>query len=192
MLINKSNILLSSFVSSLFLVTYFFSISPNDESVRLWTRYSAHLSFIYLLVAYSAGILSQNFKYPITKQLLKNRRYFGLGFSVTHTFHLVALIYFFYIRNEEPTIVTILGGGLGYLLMYAMAITSTDEMVKMVGIKRWKLIHTIGINYLVVIFFYAFVGAIYQTSIYSIYTIYVLAILIVWGLKISNMVKQSV
>ena len=76
--------------------------------------------------------------------------------------------------------------------MYAMAITSTDEMVKMVGIKRWKLIHTIGINYLVVIFFYTFVGAIYQTSIYSIYTIYVLAILIVWGLKISNMIKQSV
>ena len=192
MTINKSSILFSSFLASSFLAFYFLFISINDESVKNWTRYSAHLSFFYLFFAYSASILTQNFKYSFTRKILKNRRYFGLSFSIAHTFHLVALIYFFYSMNDEPSLVSILGGGLGYFLMYVMAITSSEKMVRKIGIKSWRLIHTIGINYLVVIFFYAFVGAIYQTSIYSIYTIYVLAILIIWGLKISNMVKQRV
>ena len=48
--------------------------------------------------------------------------------------------------------VSIIGGGFGYLLMYAMALTSTDKMVRRVGIKNWRMLHSIGINYLVIAF----------------------------------------
>ncbi len=75
---------------------------------------------------------------------------------------------------------------MGYSLMYAMTLTSTDAMAKRIGIKNWKMLHSTGINYLVIIFFYTFVGSIVGTSLYSIYTVYVLAILIIWTVKIVN------
>ena len=189
MKITKFNLLFSSVLFSSALVVYFFAIAPSNESARLWTRYSAHLSFLYLIAAYSVSRLRVIFNLEAINSLAINRRYLGLGFSISHSIHLVALIYFFYVSNENPGIVSIIGGGLGYLLMYAMTLTSTDAMVKRIGIKHWKILHTIGINYLVVIFFYTFVGSIIGTSAYSIYTIYVLAILLIWTLKIVKFKK---
>ena len=76
------------------------------------------------------------------------------------------------------------------MLMYAMTLTSTDAMVKRIGIRYWKMLHIIGINYLMVIFFYTFVGSIIGTTAYSMYTIYVLAILLIWTLKIIKFKKS--
>lgn len=190
MLLTKFNLLISSILFSFALAIYFFIISPSDDSARLWTRYSAHLSFLYLIAAYSVSILKDIFNFDAINNLAINRRYFGLSFSITHSVHLVALIYFFYISNENPALISILGGGLGYLLMYAMTLTSTDAMIKRIGIKNWKMLHTTGINYLVILFFYTFSGSMVETSLYSIYTVYVLAILIIWMLKIVKFAKS--
>ena len=187
--LTKFNLLFSSILFSFALAIYFFIIASSDESARLWTRYSAHLSFLYLITAYSVSIFKDTFNHDAINNLVINRRYFGLSFSISHSVHLVALIYFFYTSNENPGIVSIIGGGLGYLLMYAMTLTSTDAMVKRIGIKNWKMLHTIGINYLVIIFFYTFVGSMLGTSPYSIYTVYVLAIIIIWTLKIFKFAK---
>ena len=187
--LTKFNLLFSSILFSFALAIYFFIIASSDESARLWTRYSAHLSFLYLITAYSVSIFKDTFNHDAINNLVINRRYFGLSFSISHSVHLVALIYFFYTSNENPGIVSIIGGGLGYLLMYAMTLTSTDAMVKRIGIKNWKMLHTIGINYLVIIFFYTFFGSMVGTSLYSIYTVYVLAIIIIWTLKIFKFAK---
>ena len=188
--LTKFNLLFSSALFSFVLAIYFFIIAPSDESARLWTRYSAHLSFLYLIAAYSLSILKDTLNLDAINNLAINRRYFGLSFSISHSVHLVALIYFFYTSNENPGIVSIIGGGLGYMLMFAMTLTSTDAMVKRIGIKNWKMLHTTGINYLVIIFFYTFVGSMVGTSLYSIYTVYVLAILIIWMLKIVKFAKS--
>lgn len=190
MLLTKFNLLISSILFSFALAIYFFIISPSDDSAGLWTRYSAHLSFLYLIAAYSVSILKDIFNFDAINNSAINRRYFGLSFSITHSVHLVALIYFFYISNENPALISILGGGLGYLLMYAMTLTSTDAMIKRIGIKNWKMLHTTGINYLVILFFYTFSGSMVETSLYSIYTVYLLAILIIWMLKIVKFAKS--
>ena len=189
MILTKFNLLFSSILFSFALAIYFFIIASSDESGRLWTRYSAHLSFLYLITAYSVSIFKDTFNHDAINNLVINRRYFGLSFSISHSVHLVALIYFFYTSNENPGIVSIIGGGLGYLLMYAMTLTSTDAMVKRIGIKNWKMLHTTGINYLVIIFFYTFVGSMLGTSPYSIYMVYVLVIIIIWTLKIVKFAK---
>ncbi|ERL47434.1 methyltransferase TrmFO protein [Candidatus Micropelagos thuwalensis] len=190
MLLTKFNLLFSSVLFSFALAIYFFIIAPSDDSAGLWTRYSAHLSFLYLIAAYSVSILKDTFNFDAINNLATNRRYFGLSFSITHSVHLAALIYFFYTNNENPELVSILGGGLGYLLMYAMTLTSTDAMVKRIGIKNWKMLHATGVNYLVIIFFYTFSGSMIETSLYSTYTVYVLVILIIWMLKIIKFAKS--
>lgn len=190
MVITKFNLLFSSVLWSVVLMAYFFIISSSDESAKLWAKYSAHLSFIYLFVAYSVGTLTKYFAFKPINHLAINRRSIGLSFSITHSFHLIAIVYFFTTTAEQPSIVSIIGGGLGYLLMYAMTLTSTDAMVERMGVQRWKMLHTIGINYLIIIFFITFVGSIFEISAYSINSIYVLAILFIWILKIKKLINR--
>ena len=154
----KKILLLSSLLLSLLLAWYFLVIVPSQDSALLWARYTANLSFLYLFAAFSASALNESFKNQSSKILLRNRRYFGLSFAIAHSFHLVALIYFFSGSNDEPSIVSVLGGGLGYLLMYGMALTSTDKMVRRLGIKNWRLLHTVGINYLAIAFLFTFIA----------------------------------
>jgi len=47
---------------------------------------------------------------------------------------------------------TVAGGGLAYVLMYLMAFTSTDNMIAKLGANRWKILHTIGIYYILIVF----------------------------------------
>ena len=183
-------LMLSSFLLSLLLGGYFLIGMASEDSALLWARYSANLSFVYLFAAFSASALNLRFKNQTTKFLLRNRRYFGLSFALAHTFHLAALIYFFLGGNDQPSMVSIIGGGLGYLLMYAMALTSTDKMVRRFGIKNWKLLHSIGINYLVIAFLFTFIANIFQKEIYSIYTIFTIAILMILTLKLMNKTRQ--
>ena len=81
-----------------------------------------------------------------------------MSFALAHSIHLVALTSFFIAINENPGIVVIIGGGLGYVAIYAMALTSNDNAVKKLGFKRWKQIHWFGANYIAVIFAYTYVG----------------------------------
>ncbi len=113
-----------------------------------------------------------------------------MSFAIAHTFHLAALIYFFLDSSDQPSMVSIIGGGFGYLLMYAMALTSTDKMVRAVGIKNWKLLHSIGINYLVIAFLFTFIANVFQKDIYSIYTIFTIAVFMIWMLKLINRARQ--
>ena len=80
-----------------------------------------------------------------------HRRHIGLSLernALAHTIHLVALTSFFVTTNQNPDIVTVLGGGLAYLAMYIMAFTSNDNAVRKIAFKRWKLIHKLGANYI--------------------------------------------
>ena len=182
--------MLSSLLLSLLLASYFLVIISSEDGALLWARYSANLSFLYLFAAFSASALNLRFKNQTTKFLLRNRRYFGLGFALAHSFHLAALIYFFSSTNDEPSMVSIIGGGLGYLLMFAMAITSTDKMIRRLGNKNWRLLHTIGINYLIGAFLFTFIANAFQKDIYSIYTIFTIAVFMIWMLKLTNRARQ--
>ena len=54
--------------------------------------------------------------------------------------------------------IVIIGGGLGCVAIYVMALTSNDNAVKKLGFKRWKQIHWFGANYIAVIFALTYVG----------------------------------
>ena len=57
----------------------------------LWTRYSAHLAFFFLLAAFLASTARRRWRHPATRVLMSYRRQLGLGFATAHAFHLAAL-----------------------------------------------------------------------------------------------------
>ena len=170
----------SVFLSAMvMLVTYL--VPPAEIAVTsdsppgfllLWTRYSAHLAFVFLLLAFSASTLKALVNNAQTRDLVRYRRQLGLGFATAHTFHLVALILFLSNLEGYSVDASIAVAGFGYVVTALLALTSNDYSVRRLGHAKWKQLHTVGISILMLYFFVAFSGRL-LTNFAPIYAAYV-------------------
>lgn len=120
-------------------------------------RYTARVGFPLLILAYIARPLHQLRPSGFSKAALASRRWIGLGFAASHTLHLGALIVALRLEGQTPEPATVIGGGLAYVLLYAMAFTSTAAAQRAMG-KWWKRLHRFGIHYLWLIFAQSYLG----------------------------------
>ncbi len=121
------------------------------EGWQLAARWTAKLGFAMLLITYSASSLARLWRGPATQALLRQRRWWGLGFAACHTAHLVALVTFLRLSGEARPVPILLFAGGAYATMYAMALTSSDRAMRALG-RSWKRLHTLGIHWLWLIF----------------------------------------
>ena len=170
------SVLLSALVM---LVTYLVpaaEIAVTSDSppgfLLLWTRYSAHLAFAFLLLAFSASTLKALITNAQTRGLVRYRRQLGLGFATAHTFHLVALILFLSNLEGYSVDASLAVAGFGYVVTALLAVTSNDYSIKRLGPANWKQLHSVGISILMLYFFVAFSGRL-LTNFAPIYAIYV-------------------
>ena len=108
----------------------------------LWTRYSAHLAFVFLLLAFSASTLKALVNNAPTRGLVRYRRQLGLGFATAHTSHLVALILFLSNLEGYSVDASVAVAGFGYVVTALLALTSNDYSVRRLGPAKWKHLHT--------------------------------------------------
>ena len=170
------SVLLSALV---ILVTYLApaaEIAVTSDSppgfLLLWTRYSAHLAFVFLLLAFSASTLKAFINEAQTRGLVRYRRQLGLGFATAHTFHLVALILFLSNLEGYSVDASLAVAGFGYVVTALLAVTSNDYSIKRLGPANWKQLHSVGISILMLYFFVAFSGRL-LTNFAPIYAVYV-------------------
>lgn len=170
------SVLLSALVM---LVTYLapaVEIAVTSDSppgfLLLWTRYSAHLAFVFLLLAFSASTLKAFANNAQTRGLVRYRRQLGLGFATAHTFHLVALILFLSNLEGYSVDASVAVAGFGYVVTALLAVTSNDYSIKRLGPAKWKQFHSVGISILMLYFFVAFSGRL-LTNFAPIYAVYV-------------------
>jgi DMSO/TMAO reductase YedYZ heme-binding membrane subunit len=142
----------------------------------LWTRYSAHLAFLFLLVAFLTSTARRRWRHPVTRVLMNYRRQLGLGFATAHAFHLAALTLLLLNLEGFSVTASLAVAAFGYAVTTALAVTSNNWSVRRLGVKRWRLLHTIGINILMLYFFVAFSAALIQKG-GTVYVVYVLAII---------------
>ena len=170
------SVLLSALVM---LVTYLVpaaEIAVTSDSppgfLLLWTRFSAHLAFAFLLLAFSASTLKALITNAQTRGLVRYRRQLGLGFATAHTFHLVALLLFLSNLEGYSVDASVAVAGFGYVVTALLALTSNDYSVRRLGPAKWKQLHTVGISILMLYFFVAFSGRL-LTNFAPIYAVYV-------------------
>jgi len=133
------------------------ALGPGGEAgVRLLIRASARLSVSLFVLAFVARAARGLWPVPATAWLLRNRRYVGLAFAAAHGLHLaaIAILARGWLASVGPAarLGTLIGGGLAYLLILAMAATSNDRAVAALGPRRWKVLHGVGAHYLWVLF----------------------------------------
>jgi sulfoxide reductase heme-binding subunit YedZ len=135
----------------------------DEAAMRLAIRLTARTSCLLFVCAFVASAL-RRIRIPVTAWLLQNRRYLGVSMAVSHGFHAIAII----------GLVMVTAGGayqhdwgaiLGYGFIIAMTATSFKPTAAWVGDRAWKILHTVGMYYLWIAFFYPFVNRLSESFV---------------------------
>lgn len=133
------------------------AMGTGEEGVRAVIRLTARTSVLLFAAAFAARPLRTLWKSSFTAWLRRRRRQVGLSFAVSHLLHLIAIVVLFMRWDASTSAVTVALGGLGYVFILLMAITSNDASVRWLGARRWSLLHTTGSYLLWIIFANAYV-----------------------------------
>lgn len=123
------------------------------EAAQALTRFTARISLFVFALVFAASALHILLHSDFTRELLRHQRQWGLAFAYSHTIHLFAILLFFRLSGNSPPVLSLIFGGMGYVLLYVLAFTSNNEAVKRLGATNWKRLHKIGVFYLWFIFF---------------------------------------
>ena len=136
----------------------FAAFAGQDASERalLAARWTARASLPFFLVTYLASSLVRLWPNALTRALQRRRRQWGLAFALAMTIHLIALLNNI-IMFRPRALMTLIGGGIAYVLMYVMAATSNNRSMRMMG-RGWKIIHRIGLHIIWLVFFISYAG----------------------------------
>jgi DMSO/TMAO reductase YedYZ heme-binding membrane subunit len=153
----------------------------SEESLRLSLRETARISVAIFLLVFIASSFHQLSRSRISKWLMINRRYLGISFGASHLIHLVLIVWLIYSYSSGNLLSiaplnSYMVGGIGYIFIIAMLITSNNQSMKRLGRKRWKILHTSGMYYLFLSFIMSFVGLLEKD--FSFYLPLVLALVL--------------
>ncbi|MEO8603422.1 MAG: hypothetical protein ABI629_12670 [bacterium] len=152
-------------------------------------RTSAKTSIALFLLAFIASSARVFWRGPFTKWLLANRRYVGLSFAASHAVHLAAILTIVAFEpgfHSSPT--TVVFGSLGYVILAAMAATSSDAAVAWLGGRAWKALHKTGMYYLWFIFLVSYLPRLLTQSPW--YALFVVPLLAGIGLRFAAWQRQ--
>lgn len=142
------------------LLAVYAGLHAGVDAVEGWlfaARWTARVGFPIFVLTYAASSLLRLWPSDLTKALVRDRRWWGLGFAACHTIHLYALVTYLNLSGESRPLPVLLGGGLGYGLLYAMALTSSRAAQHAMG-RLWKQLHTVGIHWLWAVFAFSYAG----------------------------------
>src|SRR4029453_2488027 len=106
-----------------------FAVAGGGEAgLRAAIRLSAKTSLALFTTAFIASSLRALWPNQLTRWLLANRRYVGVSFAASHAIHLFAILALLWVApGFEIEMPTLIGGGLAYVFLAAMAATSFDR-----------------------------------------------------------------
>jgi len=160
----------------------------DEPGIRVMIRATARTSVLLFTAAFVASSAARLWPHPLTRWLLRNRRYLGLSFAVSHAEHLVFIVYGAAIAGFlEINTVALVGGGTAYLFVLAMAATSFDGAVTWMGRVRWQRLHTFGAYYIWFIFLQTYLPRALLESVAYL----PLALLLIAGLVVRLLARRA-
>lgn len=174
----------------------FFGVSNwNSENILVMIRTTGRISLFLFSIAFMASSLYSYWKIPTFKWILRNRRYIGVSFAVNHFTHL-ALIITIAIDFPEPFLADQaasqwLFGGIGYVFIALMALTSSDRAQQWLGFKRWKKLHLVGSYYIWLIFFMTYIKHTKQDLLFYMPWLIFVVLVLVFRLFVHFRLKKN-
>ena len=182
---------LTAVVLAVIIVASAASQGATEEFVRVIIRATARVSVTLFLLAFSAASLRALFPSSATTWLIQNRRYLGVSFALSHFTHLGALfalgIWYPHPFLDETDAITFAGGGLAYVFLAAMTVTSFAPPRRLIGERAWKILHTTGSYYIWLIFLNSYVARAVQDPAYVPFA---LALVLAFALRLAHWYKR--
>jgi hypothetical protein len=101
----------------------------SPDSLRTLLHLTARTTFVFFVCAFAGNALRDLWPNPLSAWLARQRDWFLLAVATSHTFHLAAIIAFFEaIGWSHLNLVTVIGGGSVYLLIYGLAIIAARRL----------------------------------------------------------------
>lgn len=97
----------------------------------------------------------------LARWTLRNRRWIGLSFASSHFIHLGLIVSMTVLFPDpfvsEQSMAQWVFGGLAYGFVFLMALTSTDQAQRWMGMKNWKRLHFVGSHWIWTLFLLTYV-----------------------------------
>ena len=128
----------------------------GTDGFRAAIRLTARTSLVLFLMSFAASSLARLTPSPLTRWMIRNRRYLGVSFAMSHVIHAAAIIAL--VRADAAlfwqlsTIGSVVTGSTTYLVIALMAATSFDAAVRWIGPRVWRSLHWWGAWYIWVSF----------------------------------------
>jgi hypothetical protein len=101
----------------------------TESALRIALHVTARITFAFFVCAFAGNALRDLWPGRFSLWLSRNRDWFLVAMAASHTFHLAAIIAFFQVVGwSKLQLVTVLGGGFVYLLIYALAATAITRL----------------------------------------------------------------
>lgn len=155
------------------------AVSPGHAAARELVVWTARTSLVLFALAYVARPLVQLRPSPTTKALLARRKWIGLGFAVSHGYHLIGILWYAspdfgaFVRSQPPTTLVAL---ITFLVLGAMVVTSVQSIRRAMPARAWRRLHWSGMQLAWISFAATYATAIAASLLYALPTAILLAI----------------
>ena len=157
----------------------------TSTSVKAGIDATGRSSLALFSIAFVASSVHRLWPSSLSQWMLQNRRWIGLSFASSHAIHLVLIIAMSFdfpdpFLSGQPAGKWLLGG-IGYLFVALMAMTSSNSAQRLMGMKHWKRLHLIGSYWLWAQFFLTYVSHIKKgpADFYAPFLIFTMALLMI-------------
>jgi DMSO/TMAO reductase YedYZ heme-binding membrane subunit len=140
--------------------------ASEGEYLRFMVRETAYVSSTFFLVAYAAQPLRDFTAAAWAATLVAVRRRIGIAAALAHTAHAIVVATLLRASGEPVDPVTAAFGGLGFVLIWALGLTSNDASVRALG-AGWNRLHRFGIHYLWLVFFVTYLGDVQRVPVFA-------------------------
>lgn len=86
-------------------------------------------------------------------------------------------------------LITMVGGGIAYVFVVAMLLTSFSRFADRLSKKKWKLLHTVGGYWIWAVFLFSYIKRLRDDYIYIVLAVFFVAVLLIRLYK--KRLKQS-
>ena len=120
----------------------------TSTSVAAGIDATGRSSLVLFSMAFVASSVQRLWPSSLSQWMLQNRRWIGLSFASSHGIHLALILAMSLdfpdpFLSEQPAAKWLVGG-LAYLFIALMALTSTNSAQQWIGMKDWRRLHVIG------------------------------------------------
>ena len=132
-------------------------LGVSTKSLGAALRVTARFSFLLVWFAYAGGALAGLFG-PTFRPLARRGREFGLAFASAHLIHIGLVVWLYQVSIKPPVSEgTFIFFGIGILWTYLLALFSIQRLSQALGPKAWRIVRTIGLEYIAFAFFVDFI-----------------------------------